>query len=198
MLYRRLFATIAVALSLAVVLVPPYVQGAPGTAPLAAPAGTAFTYQGQVKLNGQAVSGTCDLQFSLYDAPSGGNQIGTMQTASGVVVANGLFTVPLDFGASAFTGMGVYLQVGASCPPGSPAVTFPRQAVTPSPYAIFAEGAAGFTGSLSGDVTGTQSTTVVSQVGGVSAVNLASGANLANGATAAPTPNTLVKRGRER
>jgi hypothetical protein len=51
-----------------------------------------------------------------------------------------------------------------------------------------------FTGSLSGDVTGTQSATVVSFVGGVTAANVASGANLANGATALNSPSTIVRR----
>jgi formylglycine-generating enzyme required for sulfatase activity len=59
----------------------------------------------------------------------------------------------------------------------------------------FLSGSAGsFTGSLAGDVTGTQSTTVVASVGGVAAANVAAGANLANAATSANTPNTLVKR----
>ncbi len=51
-----------------------------------------------------------------------------------------------------------------------------------------------FTGTLAGDVTGPQSATVVSTVGGVTAANVASGANLANAATNAATPNTIVKR----
>jgi hypothetical protein len=51
-----------------------------------------------------------------------------------------------------------------------------------------------FSGSLSGDVTGTQSATVVSTVGGQSAANIASGASVANAATSAATANTIVKR----
>jgi N-acetylneuraminic acid mutarotase len=54
--------------------------------------------------------------------------------------------------------------------------------------------AAGFTGSLAGDVTGTQGATVVGAVGGQTAANVASGAVLANGASSANAPNTLVKR----
>jgi hypothetical protein len=54
--------------------------------------------------------------------------------------------------------------------------------------------AAGFTGSLVGDVTGTQGATVVGTVGGVSAANVASGANAANAATSANTAGTIVKR----
>ncbi len=54
--------------------------------------------------------------------------------------------------------------------------------------------ATNFSGSLSGDVTGTQGATVVSLVGGVTAANVASGANAANAATSANTASTIVKR----
>lgn len=54
--------------------------------------------------------------------------------------------------------------------------------------------AVSFTGSLAGDVTGTQGATVVSTVGGVTAPNVASGVNLANAAAAANTGNTIVRR----
>jgi hypothetical protein len=191
---RRFALLPGIILAIALLGFPARATSSPSPAVLAAPLGTAFTYQGQLKLNGQPVTGTCDIQFSLYDAASGGSQVGSTQSQSGVAVSNGLFTTLLDFGAGAFTGAAVYLQVAASCPSGSSAVTFPRQPVTPSPYAIFAEGAAGFTGSLSGDVTGTQGTTSVAQVGGVPAANVASGATAANGATSANTPNTIVKR----
>ena len=51
-----------------------------------------------------------------------------------------------------------------------------------------------FSGSLAGDVTGPQSATVVSSVGGLVATNIASGANAANAATSAAAANTIVKR----
>ena len=54
--------------------------------------------------------------------------------------------------------------------------------------------AAGFTGSLGGDVIGTQSATAVSSVGGQTAANVASGASAANAATSANIANTIVKR----
>src|SRR5205807_653504 len=54
--------------------------------------------------------------------------------------------------------------------------------------------ATNFTGSLSGDVTETQSATVVSSVGGQAAANVASGTVLANAATFANTANALVRR----
>jgi hypothetical protein len=51
-----------------------------------------------------------------------------------------------------------------------------------------------FSGSLAGDVTGTQGATVVGNVGGVTAANVASGANAANAATNLNTASTIVKR----
>ena len=54
--------------------------------------------------------------------------------------------------------------------------------------------ATGFSGSLAGDVTGSQGATVVSTVGGVTAANVAAGAALANAATNANTPHAIVRR----
>lgn len=54
--------------------------------------------------------------------------------------------------------------------------------------------ATGFSGSLSGDVTGTQGSTVVASVGGQTATNVAAGAVLANAATSANTASAIVKR----
>ena len=51
-----------------------------------------------------------------------------------------------------------------------------------------------FSGSLSGNVTGTQGATVVATVGGQTAADVASGASAANAATSVNTANTIVKR----
>ncbi|MEQ1854097.1 MAG: SUMF1/EgtB/PvdO family nonheme iron enzyme, partial [Chthoniobacteraceae bacterium] len=51
-----------------------------------------------------------------------------------------------------------------------------------------------FTGSLAGNVTGTQGATVVASVGGVSAGNVAGGATLANAATNLNTASAIVRR----
>jgi hypothetical protein len=60
--------------------------------------------------------------------------------------------------------------------------------------ATTATNATNFSGSLTGDVTGTQTATTVSKVGGISASNVASGATAANNATNANTASALVKR----
>ena len=51
-----------------------------------------------------------------------------------------------------------------------------------------------FTGSLAGDVSGTQAATVVGSVGGQTAANVAAGAVLANAATNVNTASAIVKR----
>ena len=113
----------------------------------AAALGTAFTYQGQLQQSGSPATGPCDFQFMLFDAagsgspPTGGNQIGNPAAADGVQVSNGLFTLPLDFGAAAFsTGSDRWLQIAVRCPAGSGSyqTLAPRQPVTPAPFALFA------------------------------------------------------------
>ncbi|MFC1842388.1 beta strand repeat-containing protein [Candidatus Dependentiae bacterium] len=57
-----------------------------------------------------------------------------------------------------------------------------------------ATSATNFSGPLSGDVTGGQGATVVSLVGGQTAINVASATVAANAATSTNTPNTIVRR----
>ena len=65
---------------------------------------------------------------------------------------------------------------------------------TSATTATTATTATNFTGSLAGDVTGTQSATVVSSVGGQAAANVAAATVLANAATNLNTANAIVKR----
>lgn len=107
-----------------------------------------FTYQGRLVKSGSPVSGTVDLQASLWDVPgsgsppSGGTQIGVTQTLTGVAVSNGLFTVAINrgwqFGTDALIGRKAYLQLAVRNPAGSGAYTTlaPRQELTPAPYAL--------------------------------------------------------------
>ena len=98
----------------------------------AAPLGTAFTYQGALENGGTAANGPYDLEFRLYDAAVGGNQVGVTQTVDDLAITDGVFTVPLDFGAPAFAGQARWLQIalrpGASADPYT--VLDPRQAIT--------------------------------------------------------------------
>ena len=53
---------------------------------------TAFTYQGRLEDDGRRANGPYDFRFVLYDAASGGSQVGSMLTNNAVAVSNGLFT----------------------------------------------------------------------------------------------------------
>jgi hypothetical protein len=80
------------------------------------------------------------LTFALYDSASGGSQIGGAITTS-LTLANGLFTVNLDFGAGAFNGSARWLDI--SITNGVVGQTLsPRVQVLPAPYAQFAAVAA--------------------------------------------------------
>jgi len=117
----------------------------------AAAIGTAFTYQGQLEQSGSPGTGPCDFRFMLFDTagsgspPTGGNQIGNTAAVDGVQVANGLFTLRLDFGATAFNaGNDRWLQIAVRCPAGggSYQTLAPRQPLTPAPFALFASAVA--------------------------------------------------------
>jgi hypothetical protein len=117
-----------------------------GTA-LGEPLGTQFTYQGELQTSGSPATGLHDLQFSLYDALAGGAQTGSTLCLDNVTVTDGVFTVALDFGAQfsgqqRFLGIDLRKDTGLNC--GNPAgfiVLAPRQALTATPYAIFASNA---------------------------------------------------------
>ncbi len=114
-------------------------QGQPPQAPDAA-VGTAFTYQGYLEKAGSAVDDSCDFRFSLWDAASGGSQIGTTQEVSGIAVDDGYFTVAgLDFGAAAFAGDARYLEIAVRCTGDTDyTVLSGRVALTAAPYALYA------------------------------------------------------------
>jgi hypothetical protein len=102
------------------------------------PVGTAITYQGQLQSGGTPVDDNCDFSFSLWDAASTGNQVGSSQAALNIPVIGGLFAVELDFGSGAFAGEARWLQTAVRCPAGGGTYTTlaPRQALNPVPYAI--------------------------------------------------------------
>jgi hypothetical protein len=109
--------------------------------------GTAFTYQGELSDSGGPLNGFYDLTFTLFDALTAGNQVPSggpnPNLKSNVQVNGGLFTVTLDFGSSAFTGGARWLEITVHPHAGGATTTLsPRQQLTPTPYAIFAENVA--------------------------------------------------------
>jgi hypothetical protein len=103
---------------------------------------TAFTYQGFLKDNNNPANAKYDLQFTLYDAPTGGNPIGNPVVIDDLEITNGLFTVEIDFGINPFSsGQRRWIQIGIrpfnSTRPFIP--LDPRIELTPVPYAIYAQ-----------------------------------------------------------
>ena len=100
--------------------------------------GTAFTYQGRLNDANGPASGIYDLRFAIYDAASLGAQQGYLLTNSPTAVTNGLFTVTLDFG-NQFNGASRWLEIAVRTNGSDTFATLaPRQALTPTPYALFA------------------------------------------------------------
>src|SRR5262245_59584996 len=65
---------------------------------------SAFGYQGRLDINGSPATGNYDFQFRLYDAVTNGNQFGPALTNAPTSVNAGVFSVTLNFGATAFDG----------------------------------------------------------------------------------------------
>ena len=124
----KLFSLMLLALSLA------------RTQLLAAPLGTSFTYQGRLTDAGNPANGAFDLRFTIYDWATNGTALAGPITNSPTSVSNGLFTITLDFGPSAFDGTAHWLEIAVR--PGGSAGGFtplnPRQPLTPTPYALYA------------------------------------------------------------
>ncbi len=114
----------------------------------AAAQSTAFTYQGRLKNGTQVASGLHDFRFRLFDAASGGAQVGTTQCVDNVLVTEGLFTTTIDFGQQFATPNQRFLEIevrvdaGLDCTDttGFSPLTG-RQALTAAPLANHAKSA---------------------------------------------------------
>ncbi len=97
---------------------------------------TQFTYQGRLLDGSLPANAAYDLEFALFDAGSGGTQLGTTQTVLGVPVRDGVFTVQLDFGAE-FPGAGRFLEIAVRASGGGSYTPLtPRQPISSAPYAV--------------------------------------------------------------
>ena len=145
--------------------------------------GTVFTYQGQLRSSGNPANGNYDFTFALFNTNlTNGIQLGNTQTNFDVGVTNGLFTVALDFG-SVFTGNATWLAIGVRSNSSGAAFTAlnPLQELTPTPYALYAEGAnaAGLTGSISiSNIANGSITSNLLAAGAVGSSQIASGIGL--------------------
>ncbi len=169
MKHYRLLAVVALVAGMTLILTVSLAQAQTGVTPTGptggggpGPVGTGFTYQGRLKNAAGPVNGTCDFQFSLWDRagtgapPTGGIQIGVVETQTNVAVTDGLFNVVLNFtgafGPTAFTGDARWLQIAVRCPSGG--IGFyttlsPRQPLWATPYALSLMPGAVISGSVS-------------------------------------------------
>lgn len=101
---------------------------------------TAITYQGALREAGSPASGNYDLRFRLYSAATGGTQIGSALCVDNLLVADGVFTVDLDFGDQ-YDGQARYLEIearldaGQGCGMGTFTLLTPRQRLSGTPFA---------------------------------------------------------------
>ena len=102
--------------------------------------GTAFTYQGQLQYQGSAAQGEFDFMFTLFDSELDGTGVATPVELENVEVADGRFTVELDFGTVIQAADQYWLEIGVR--PGESvdahSLLAPRQYLYPSPRSIFA------------------------------------------------------------
>ncbi len=157
----------------------------------------AFTFQGQLSNSGTPANGNHDFEFALFDGVAGGTQLGSTISLNGVAVTSGIFSVTLDFG-SQFPGANRFLEIRLrSAGSGTFTTLSPRQAINSTPYSLKsltadtattaatatnamnavnasnATTATNFTGTLTGDVTGTQAATSVARLQSRSVANTA-------------------------
>ena len=169
---RMAIVTIAAGLLLAIIAVEaarrpatalgrpaPYTQhGASGSSALSLLAAdtvsTTFTYQGLLKGGGVPANGLYDFEYLLFDDPAGGRQVGTVVAAQNVSVADGLFTVELDFG-DVFDGRALWLEIRVrpAGDTGGFTLLSPRQPLAAAPYALALRPGATITGATSQPLT---------------------------------------------
>jgi hypothetical protein len=116
---------------------------------IASAQGTAFTYQGRLDDNGAPVTGSYDIQFTLYATNVMGDAVAGPVTNCATAVSNGLFTVAVDFGPGVFGGASYWLDLAVRTNGGGAFTGLsPRQAMTSVPYATYAGGASNLLGSV--------------------------------------------------
>ena len=117
-----------------------FAEGTGGLAP-ATVLSDSFAYQGRLEQDGVPGSGNFDFEFSLFAVATGGTALVTLPPLTNVPVINGLFSVQLNFGAGRFVGDERWIEVRVKpSASGSFALLGQRQAITATPYALYAKG----------------------------------------------------------
>jgi hypothetical protein len=98
-----------------------------------------ITYQGRLTDANAPANGQYDLRFSVYPQDVGGAQQGSIVTLEDVLVANGVFTVQLNFGTAPFinsTALFIETAIRPGASSGAFTLLSPRQPLTATPYAL--------------------------------------------------------------
>ena len=179
-----------------------------------------ISHQGKLMVNGANFNGTAFFKFALVNAE--GNTTWWSHDGSGInggeptgtpislPVNQGVFSVNLGDTAMAnmktispavFMHESVWLRIWVDDGTNGTQRLAPDRRITSSGYALVAGNAVSpastatnFSGFLSGDVTGTQTATVVNSLGGASSASVAAGATAANAATHLNVPGAIVRR----
>ncbi len=133
---RHMSSTLVAALVIA--------AGTLGSVPSAvAQVSTGVTYQGQLKNAGVGVNSPSDFRFTLWDAASGGNQVGATDTKLGIPVSQGLFSSTFDCGVNPYTAADPrWLQIEVRNPSntGEFVPLVGRQRLTAAPFSLATRG----------------------------------------------------------
>ncbi len=102
--------------------------------------GNAFSFQGRMNDGTAPANGAYDLEFRLYPSMTGGTPIGGIVVPRpNTTLINGVFSVNLDFGATAFTvPNSIFIEIAVR-PNGSPnayTILGPRQQLTVVPFSV--------------------------------------------------------------
>jgi hypothetical protein len=160
---KRTISLLFVVLMLAFVVGMSFALGSPslaalGTADATSPqalVGSGFTYQGRLTDgDGNPISDTCGLDFTLWDAESGGSMTGH-QIVTDVAVDGGYLTVLLngggEFGERPFDGQARWLKIAVKCSGDADWHILPgRQLLSATPYALSLQPGALISGTIDG------------------------------------------------
>jgi hypothetical protein len=107
---------------------------------MAAPLGSAYTYQGELRVSGQPANGAHDFEVALFNESSGGSPLDT-QVVDDLSVTQGLFALTLDYTSVPFASATQYyleLRVRDGASSGAYTTLLPRQPILATPYALHA------------------------------------------------------------
>jgi len=70
-----------------------------------------FSYQGKLTNGAKAANGSYDFEFRLYDAITGGSQVGDTVTVTNLGVTDGTFSAKVDFGDNLWNGLDRFIEI---------------------------------------------------------------------------------------